>query len=120
MNKQLKFLLVIIILLAGGNIIFGVNYFFTKKELQVAQKSLSTQQFNIKVINFNRLFVQKVLKAETDISMEDRLKLENTVRELKDQEILDQWQKFTGATTEKQAQQEVKNLLDLLGQKISY
>jgi hypothetical protein len=39
---------------------------------------------------------------------------------LKDQEILDQWQKFTGATTEKQAQQEVKNLLDLLVQKISY
>lgn len=119
MNKQQKILLVIIILV-GGNIIFGVNYFFTKQELKTTQNSLSAQRFNTKVINFNRLFVQKVLKAETDVSIEDRLKLENTVRELKDQEILDQWQKFTGANTEKQAQQEVKNLLDLLVQKISY
>jgi hypothetical protein len=44
--------------------------------------------------------------------------LETAVRDLKDEEILNQWQKFVDSKTETEAQKEVKNLLELLINKI--
>ena len=59
-----------------------------------------------------------MLKAEKEIDFETRLKLENAVRNIGDDEILIQWQKFIESKTEAEAQTGVKNLLDLLVDKI--
>lgn len=117
MNKSKIFLILILILLAG-NVFLGAKYFSVVKELRQTKTALETQVINDKVLEFSKLFIEKVLKAETEVDFEMRLKLENAVRNLGDEEILNQWQKFTESKTEVDAQTEVKNLLEMLINKI--
>src|SRR3989344_7809237 len=118
MPKQRIILIVIISILVAGNIFWGVNYFFAQKNIQMVTGQLKKQQNNVKIINFTNLFIDKVLKAEKEVSFDDRLKLENAVRDMQDSEILTQWEKFIASKTEAEAQMEVKNLLGLLVGKI--
>lgn len=117
MNKS-KTILIIILVLLAGNIFLGVKYFSVVKELRQTQAALETQKTNEKVLDFTKLFIGKVLKAEIEVNFETRLNLENAVRNLNDEAILAQWQKFVGSKTEVQAQEEVKNLLEMLINKI--
>jgi DNA-directed RNA polymerase specialized sigma subunit len=117
MSKQ-KIISIIIFILLVSNAFFGIEYFAVQKEFRQTQTSLETQKTNEEILEFTKLFIQKVLRAETEIDFENRLKLENTVRDLKDEEILTQWQKFTESKSEIQAQEEVKNLLEMLINKI--
>ena len=82
------------------------------------KSSLETQITNGKVLEFAKMFIDKVLKADKEVDFETRLKLETAVRNLSDEEILVQWQKFTEAKTEIQAQAGVKTLLEILVNKI--
>jgi len=116
--RNRKIIIIIILLLIIGNIYFGFRYLNTQKELRRTQTTLETQKINEKVLDFAKLFIEKVLKAETEVNFETRLKLENMVRNLGDEEILAQWQKFTESKTEAQAQAGVKNLLETLVEKI--
>jgi Na+-transporting NADH:ubiquinone oxidoreductase subunit NqrC len=113
-----KTILIIILLLLAGNVFLGLKYSAVQKELKLAQASLETQKTNEKVLDFAKLFIEKVLKAETEIDFETRLKLENAVRNLDDEEILEQWNKFVNSQTESEAQNQVKNLLELLANKM--
>lgn len=74
----------------------------------------------MRVVNFLALFIQKVLKVDKEVSFEDRLTLENSVRGIDDPEILSKWEKFTQGSNESQIQQSVKDLLELLVNKITY
>lgn len=111
---------IIVLILVGINIFFGVSYFFAQKQLQIVENKLKIQQNSIKIVEFTKLFIQKVLKAEKEVSFEDRLKLENAVRDLHDDEILARWERFTSSKTELEAQTAVKNLLEILVKKYSY
>lgn len=117
MNKS-KIILIIVLILLAGNIFFGVKYFDVQKELKASKKTAKTQQINEKTLEFLELFIEKVLKAETEVDFDTRLKLENAVRNLNDKQILNQWQKFVESKTEFDAQTEVKNLLGILVNKI--
>lgn len=64
------------------------------------------------------MFINDVLKSEGEVNFETRLKLENAVRNLQDEEILAQWQKFTNTQKEADAQTEVKVFLEMLVNKI--
>lgn len=118
MRKLIFIFIVIILFLLTGNIYFAVQYSAVKKELGEAKIKLQTKEFNEKILNFTSHFITKVLKAEEEVDFETRLKLENAVRNLGDNEILTQWQKFVGSRTETEAQTEVKNLLEMLINKI--
>lgn len=113
-----------ITLIAIIGALFVSNVYFILKvnsligELAEAKKEISTFNRNGKVISFSRLFIDNVLKAGKEVDFDTRLKLENAVRDIKDDEILAQWDKFTKSQTEEGAQDEVKNLLDLLMKKI--
>ena len=117
MNKPKTTLIIMLILLAG-NVFLGVKYFSVVKELRQTETLLQTQTTNEKVLEFSKLFIKEVLKAETEVNFDTRLKLETAVRNLGDEEILNQWQKFAESKTEVQAQEEVKNLLEMLVNKI--
>lgn len=108
------------IILFSGNVLLASQYYVSSKDVKTKDVLLTTYQHNEKVLSFTRLFIAKVLKAKVEVSFEDRLQLENAVRDLNNKEILNQWQKFTDAKEEIQAQEEVKNLLELLIRKISY
>ena len=119
MDKS-KIILIIILILLASNIFFGVRYFSVRNDLEQTKQLVKTQQINEKVLNFTILFIDKVLKAQGEVSFEDRLILENAVRALEDETILNQWQKFVESKTEEEAQREVKDLLEMLVSKISY
>jgi len=118
MNKTKIIYIIILIVLFISNLFLIIQYRAQKKELEEIKKPLETRQINEKILNFASLFIEKVLKAEGEVDFETRLKLENSVREINDQEILAEWQKFVDSKTENEAQQEVKNLLELLLNKI--
>lgn len=105
-------------ILVFGNAFLAVKYFAAQAELQAAHEEISQRKVNADIVNFAKLFISRVLKAEAEIDFETRLQLETAVRNLGDEEILAQWQKFIGAKTEIEAQGEVKNLLDTLVSKI--
>ncbi|MDO8486293.1 MAG: hypothetical protein Q7S77_01170 [Candidatus Staskawiczbacteria bacterium] len=113
-----KIILIIVLVLIAGNILMGVGYFFAQKKLQTIEGQLRVQQNNTKIIDFAKLFISKVLKAGKEVSFEDRLRLENDVRDLHDDEILAQWNKFIESKAETDAQNAVKDLLELLLKKI--
>jgi len=117
MNKPKTTLIIILILLAG-NVFLGVKYITLVKELRQTQTALQTQTTNEKVLEFTKLFIKEVLKAEDEVNFDTRLKLETAVRNLGDKEILNQWQKFVNSKTEAEAQKEVKNLLEMLVSKV--
>jgi len=118
MLNRKTILIIIILFLIAGNVYFGFRYLDTQKTLRQTQGALATKKTNEKILEFTKLFIDKVLKAEGEVDFETRLKLESAVRDLNDEEILAQWQKFVNSKSESEAQQEVKNLLGLLIDKI--
>jgi len=121
-SKIIKFdkiiIIAIILILLAGNIYFGSRYFSVQKELKETKAAMEVPKINEKILSFTDLFIVKVLKAESEVDFETRLKLETAVRDLNDEEIFNQWQKFTESKTEADAQTEVKNLLEMLVSKI--
>lgn len=118
MTKQKTILTIIILLLIIGSVYFGFRYLNAQEELRQARTALENQKTNKNVLDFTKLFIEKILKAETEVDFETRLKLENAIRNLDDKEILEQWNKFVNSKNEGEAQSQVKNLLELLVNKI--
>ena len=112
------FIVTIITILIAGNILLGVLYFLNRAEIGVLQQQFTAQQTNGKVAFFAKLFVDKVLLGQGTVSFEDRLKLENAVRDINDEQVFSTWQAFTNSTDDRESQSAVGNLLKLLFSKI--
>jgi hypothetical protein len=119
-HKTHIILLVVIVLLVIGNIFFAIKYYLQVQKIETLQQQVKAQQTNAKVVNFLNLFIAKVLQSNTEVSFDDRLKLENAIRALNDPELLAKWEQFTGGQTVDQIQQSVKDLLAALVKKITY
>jgi len=85
-----KLILILIIILAASNVFLAVRYFSVFQALRQTQTAAEAQNINVKVLEFAKLFIKEVLEAKTEVSFETRLKLENAVRNLNDEEILNQ------------------------------
>jgi hypothetical protein len=116
-NKKL-FIEIFILVLVLGNVFFAYNYFTTERDLRAIKATEAKAELNTKVINFTAMFINKVLQADKEVDFETRLSLENAVRELKDEEVMAEWQNFTSSKTEADAQNSVKKLLGILVSKI--
>jgi len=109
----------LIVLLVLTNIATGY-FFYTKCADAVSlQNVIDKQKTNTKVVVFTQALIEKVLKSTTPVDFENRLALENMVRDLGDKAILDEWNKFVNSADSNQAQIEIKNLLDMLVKKIN-
>ena len=117
-NSNRIFIIIIFGALLIGNAFFGINYFFNYQELQKIDYSAKKIETNQRVIDFTSMFIKEVLQADSEVDFETRLSLENAVRALKDEQVLSEWQNFTGSKTEKSAQDSVKKLLEILVNKI--
>lgn len=116
-KRTIYWAVVVALIVSNGYFVFSCVE--AKTSLADSQRTVNGFADNGKIIAFTKLFIEKVLKAEQEISFEDRLQLENGVRELGDASILAQWKKFTDSKTESDAQREVKNLLEILVDKIA-
>jgi len=122
LNKSVTFAdifwVALIVVLVIGNIFFISKYLGLKTQLKEEQSKTEVQNLNGAILQFTQTFIEKVLDTDTEVDFETRLKLENAVRDLEDQEILAQWNKFVESETESDAQENVKNLLKELVTKI--
>ena len=109
----------LVLALVMGCIFLGWQYLAQKNEILKLQKKVVAAQTNAKVVDFLNLFIDKVLRSNTEVSFDDRLKLENAVRALNDPVILAKWEQFTNGTSVDQIQQGVKDLLQVLIKKIT-
>ncbi len=116
--KSKVLLAVMFIALLAGNIFFGLSYLAKQKELEGTQIVISTQRYNAMMLNFAKMFIKRVLKADKEVDFETRLKLENAVRDLKDDQVLQLWQQFVNSKDEVEAQKNVKDLLDTIMDKV--
>ena len=117
-ENEKRFVAIFIVVLIIGNVVFAYNYFTSHKELEIIKSSQTKVELNQKIINFASMFIKKVLQADKEVDFETRLSLENAVRDLKDEEVMAEWQNFTASKTEADAQNSVKKLLGILITKI--
>ncbi len=111
MNRLKVLIVILFIVLVIGNVFFAVKYFINEREIQAMEQK---QQINSSVLYFTQLFVDKVLRGNKEISFEDRLQLENSIRALKDKEAFDSWEKFTKAKDQDEIQSDFYDLFSLL------
>ena len=116
--SQTKWLWVVIVIFALASVVLFVQTRNLQKKVQQDRLELERYAVNKQAIDFLQAFVDKVLRAKGEVSFDDRLRLENMVRDLKDDAILTEWNKFVNSQTPAEAQEEVKNLLELLVRKI--
>lgn len=106
-----------VILLICGIAFLGFQYYSLNNQFKGV---LNTSNINKNVLTFNKLFINKVLKAKSEVSYEDRLKLENAAVSTKDNEIINAWHNFLASTKEQEAQERVLILLGMFPDKIIY
>ena len=102
------FIMLIIICIAG---FFALQWYQSIKEFNVLSEKYSEDK---KIDNFISLFVNNMLGTVKDISFDQRLEMENSVRAINNQAIFEQWTKFTNSANSTDAQTNAEALLQLL------
>ena len=118
MSKKVFYVILVLSLVL--NFSLGTWLVLSKLALKEANAQIKAQLVNEKTLFFTKLLVQEVMQSKDEITFDNRLKLENAVRDLNDYKIFNQWQKFTKSKDNSEAQQEAGSLFALLLDKISY
>src|SRR3989344_6436190 len=111
--KNITFVILLLVL-AAGTVFLGLKYYESRQALENANRQLEAARINDRVLDFTKLFITSVLQADHEVDFETRLQLENLVRSIGDQEILTAWNRFINSQTEQEAQEAVKDLLEIL------
>lgn len=108
---------ILMIVLLAGNIFFSIQYTENIKQQQLTQES-DTSTMRIQSARLLKSFIDIVLNTGNQaISYDDRIALENEVRQMKDPEILKKWNSFVGSSDAKVAQQNAVEFMKLLANK---
>jgi antirestriction protein ArdC len=120
MEHRSRTFLIVLVFIVGVVALLFLSWQYASLSDQVTrlQRNATITAKNNNVVIFLRLFVDVVLKAETEVAFQKRLELEDAVRKLDDPEVLTVWNKFTNSTSEAEAQANTKDLLSLLARKI--
>ena len=116
-NTSKKAILIFLIILFCASLAFNG---WLAYQLSIVLHAYRVQQIDARILSFTSMFVEDVLMAHKEIDFDTRLSLETTVRSLNDQQIFDQWQRFTKAQTKEDSSNEAKILLDLLIKRIKH
>src|SRR3989338_9632924 len=115
MQKRNFFIPTLILILIAGNITFITSWVRASNKLDNITLAIDDSR---KTASFLALFVEKVLKAESEVSFEDRLKLENDVRGLNDDQVFKEWKKFIESRNAEDAQSNLKDFISIIVNKI--
>jgi|YNPMSStandDraft_1061717.scaffolds.fasta_scaffold07955_7 flagellar biosynthesis/type III secretory pathway M-ring protein FliF/YscJ len=113
-NQKISYLLILILFILF--IFTLINNFSLRERIRALQNSKF--QVNQKILLFTEKFIDKVIKTDKEVSAEERLELENDLREINDSQITEAWERFVLSKDEDEAQKNVKNLLAILLRKI--
>ncbi|MGB8815805.1 MAG: hypothetical protein WCC74_01005, partial [Minisyncoccia bacterium] len=98
------------IILVAGNIFFSIQY--TENIIHQNIEQTSNTTIRIQSSKFLKLFIDVVLNSEGKaISFNDRVALEDSVRQIKDPDIIRQWETFVASANGKIAQDNAVKLM---------
>lgn len=118
-NQNTRITVIIIIALLASSLVYlSIECFLISTEAKSIKNTLKIQQSNEKAQFFAKLFIDKILLSSGTVNFEDRLRLENAVRDIGDPEIMNQWQSFTNSKSDQETQKTVGSMLRLLVDKI--
>jgi predicted DNA-binding helix-hairpin-helix protein len=106
---------VLLVVLLAGNLYFSVQYIQDLKESQVPVVDKGAQEvMQIKNANFLKLFIEKVVKSSGTVTYEDRVQLENDVRQIHNPALTAQWETFVDNKDPKAAESAATDLMLIL------
>ncbi|MEI7782520.1 MAG: hypothetical protein WCJ18_11430, partial [Planctomycetota bacterium] len=95
----------IMLVLLCSNIFFAIQYTENlKQEAQQQAQQDDSATTRIQISRFLKFFIDTVLNTKGGISTEDRLKLENDIHQIHDQDLIKQWDVFVASKDGKEAQ----------------
>jgi hypothetical protein len=110
---------ILMIILVAGNIFFSIQYMDGIKQQanrDSQEEAKSTER--LQTARFLKLFIDTVLNTKETISFENRVKLENDIRQLGDKAVTTQWDAFVASKDTKIAQEAAVKLMSMLGSKM--
>ena len=108
---------VLLVVLLAGNLYFSVQYVQNLKNEQVPVVDKGAQEvMQIKNANFLKLFINKVVKSSGTVTYEDRVQLENDVRQIHNPALTAQWEVFVDNKDPKLAEQAATDLMLILAE----
>lgn len=116
-KKGIALIWVSFTLLLTGFIFVGFMYFSLLQKMRVVTQR---EAVNSTIVAFQKLFVDKVLMSQGEVSYQDRLYLENAVAKTDDPEIQEAWRTFLKSSTELEAQERTLVLLSLFANKVTF
>ena len=115
LDKTRLFSNFLMIVLLAGNLFFTAQYF---ENLKPVAPVVNNTGKDIQIAHFLQEFIVIVLNPQTPVSSDDRVKLENDVRQLQDASITSQWDAFVGSSDAKTAQTNAVKLMSMLANKM--
>ena len=116
LDKTRLFTNFLLIVLVAGNIFFSIQY--TESLKQQGMQQADNTATRIQASKLLKLFVDVVLNTDKTISFEDRVALENDVRQMKDVEVIKEWDAFVASADAKVAQKNAVVLMKTLTNKL--
>ena len=110
---------ILMIILVGSNIFFSIQYIENIKQQEnkdATEEARSVER--LQTARFMKYFIDTVLNTKESVSFEDRVKLENDIRQLHDKSITTQWEAFVGSKDSKTAQEVAVKLMSMLASKM--
>ncbi len=109
----------LMLVLVASNIFFAVQYVNDIKQ-QADQQEVTDQATTtrIQISRFLKYFIDTVLNTKGTISMEDRIKLENDIRQIHDTDLIKLWDGFVASKDGKEAQVNAVKLMAMLSNKM--
>ena len=108
----------LLVLLLAGNLFFSIQYIYSIKADQVPVVDKGAQEVaHIKNSKFLKLFINKVIKTNGTVSYDDRVQLENDVRQIHNPELTAQWELFVASNKDqKKAEDAAADLMLMLAE----
>lgn len=110
---------ILMLLLVAGNIFFSIQYTEgIRQQADQAAQTVDKDATRIQVARFLKYFIDTVLNTEGTISFDDRVKLENDIRQIHDPALTTQWSDFVNSKDSKIAQANAVKLMSMLTNKM--
>lgn len=103
----------LMVILLAGNIFFSIQYTENLK-IERAKAEDTTEQTRLANARFLKYFVDTVLNTKGTIAFEDRVKLENDLRQIHDEALTKQWEVFVASKDSTAAQETAVKLMSML------
>lgn len=110
---------ILMVVLLATNIFFSIQYVDNIKQQSAdQQKQEEDATTRIQISRFLKFFIDTVLNTSGTISLENRVKLENDIRQIHDADLIKSWDNFVASKDGKEAQLNAVKLMSMLSSKM--